>query len=389
MRGLSILLLAFALMASFVTPTLAGPDEDRTAAEKLIQDGLSLARTKKFRDAVKKFEDAYKLYPHPEIQHNLARAHEELGELTRAYDYFSAALQNDYAFAPDGRLRLARIDAELRKTHARLVVRTTPSQSRVVLTYPTGTELTHTQSPFATWAPAGKSRLVGTNPNFKTTELAVDLVAGEDRVVSFVLQPIPRQGFIQLSINVAGAAVTLAGTPVGKSPLGSVTYDAGVYDLEVRLKGYKPHRESVAVVVDQVTSLNVVLMPEIAGDTPLVETSSGSSWLGWAFIGTGVVAGGAAAYLQFVKALPAENDAEALDPGPATDAEYNRLIRRAEGFQTAAIVTAIVGGALVGTGIILLATDSGGEPEPSTGLLFTPTFAVSPSSAFVGGHLRF
>ncbi len=389
MRGLSILLLALALTASFTMPALAGPEEDRAAAEKLVQDGLSLARTKKFRDAVKKFEEAFKLYPHPEIQHNLARAHEELGELTRAYDYFSAALQNDYAFAPDGRQRLSRIDAELRKTHARLIVRTTPSQSRVVLTYPSGTEVTHTSSPFATWAPTGKTRLIGTNPNFKTTELSVDLVAGEDREVSLVLQPIPRQGFIQLSINVAGASVTLAGTPIGKSPLGSVTYDAGVYDLEVRLKGYKPHRESVAVAVDQVTSLNVVLVPDSEDVTPPGEASSGSSWLGWTFVGTGVVAGGAAAYLQFGQALPAEDQAEALDPGPDTDAQYNRLIRKAEDFQTAAIVTAIVGGALIGTGIVLLVTDSGGQPEPTTGLLFTPTFAISPGSAFVGGQLRF
>jgi hypothetical protein len=182
--------------------------------------------------------------------------------------------------------------------------------------------------------------------------------------------------------------VTLAGAPIGKSPLGSVTYDAGVYDLEVRLKGYKPHRQSVAVTVDQVTSLNVVLLPEDGEVDPTVR-DSGSALLGWTLIGTGVVAGGAAAYLQFGKALPAEDEAEALAPGPATDAEYNRLIRKAEDFQTAALVTAIVGGALVGTGIILLATDSGGEPEPTTGLLFTPTFAISPGSAFVGGQLRF
>lgn len=390
MRGLSILslvLFLFVAPGALDAPALAQPETHRAAAEKLVQEGLSLARTKKFEEAVKKFEEAFKLYPHPEIQHNLARAHEELGQLKRAYDYFSAALQQDYTFAADGRQRLSRIETELRKTHARLTVRSTPSQVKVLVTFRDGDEETHTSTPFATWAPAGSTRLVGSNPNFKTTELTVDLTAGEEREVALVLAPIPRQGFLQISVNVAGATISLAGTPIGKSPLSGLVHDAGIFDLEVRKLGYKPHRESVTVTVDQVAAVNVVLALD---ETAPVDTPSSLAPLGWTLIATGVAAGGAAAYLQFGQALPLERDANALDPDPINDAEYDRLIGKAKDFQTAALVSAIVGGVLATGGVIILATDSPSPAaESARGPLFIPTLSWSPGNAFVGGQLRF
>ena len=385
MRALS-LLLAFLMLVAFAAPVSAQSDVNRAAADKLVQDGLLLARTKKFREAIKKFEDAFKLYPHPEIQHNLARAHEELGELVKAYDYFSQALKSDYTFAAQGRERLTKLDVQLRKTHARITVRATPSQSRVVLSYPNGTEDARTTTPFAAWAPAGRTRLVATNPSFKTTELALDLVAGEDREINVTLSPVPRQGFLQVTVNLVGATISLAGQPIGTSPLDSLAFEAGIYELEVTLKGYKPYRESVVVIGDQVSSVNVILVPLEAARPP--EVSSGpTTWPGWLLVGIGAAAGGTALYLQVGEAVPLANKANRLSPDPAFDAEYDRLIGEAKDYQTAALITGITGGVIAATGVILLVTADSDEP-PASGA-FAPTFGLSPAGAYVGGTLSF
>ncbi|MCC6622824.1 MAG: PEGA domain-containing protein [Deltaproteobacteria bacterium] len=376
-------------------PSWAGPEEDRKQATKLYQEGVALARDhKKYREAIVKLEQSLKLLPHPDTQHSLARAHEELGELETAYDYFTQALKQDYVFAADGRAGLARIETKLRTTHARLTVRTTPSQVTVVLRFPDGREQRFVQAPFATWAPAGQTRITGTNPSFKTRDETIELAAGEDRELALVLQPLPKQGFLQISVNIAGATITMAGQPIGKSPLPSLPYEAGVYQLEVRAKGHVPHVQEVIIVQDEVASINVSLEPDKAADPdPDDEAGGVPSWVGWTLIGAGAAAGGVAAYLQFGKAVPTQNEANDLPVPPVgtPDTEYDRLHDKAVDYQTAAIVTGIVGLALAGTGAVLLLTDGGDEPERegARAPTFVPTFALTPTGGAIGGTFRF
>lgn len=364
-------------------PAWAGPEEDRAKAEKLIQEGLTLARSKQFREAIPRFEAALKLYPHPETQHNLGRAHEELGELKKAFDYFTQALlKGDYTFAADGRARLKRIEGELRKSFSRVTVRTTPSQVNVLLIFPSGEEETHVTTPFQTWIPAGRTQLVGTNPAFETAEQTLDLAAGEDREVSVVLLPLPKQGFLQVSVNQPGATIRLSGKVVGESPLPGTAWDVGVYELLVELDDYAPHREEIVINEDSVTTVNVALVSE----DELDRGGGVPSWVGWTLVGTGAVAGGIAAYLQFGKAYDAEQRAKDLPEDNVVD--FNRLIGQSRDYQTAAIATAIVGGVLIGTGVYLLVF----EPETdSTASMpsFVPSVAVTPDGGLLGGTFSF
>jgi tetratricopeptide (TPR) repeat protein len=361
----------------------AGPEEDRALAEKLVQEGLTLARNQQFRDAIPKFEAALKLYPHPEIRHNLGRAHEEAGNLRQAHEYFTQALKEDYQFAADGRQRLMAIESELRKAFARVTVRTTPSQATVVLTLPSGEEETHVSTPFQTWVPAGASRIVGSNPAFKTVEQVLDLVAGEERAVSLVLIPVPKLGFLQVNVNMPGATITVSGRLAGKSPLSGVPWEVGAYELEVKLRGYRTHRESIVIDQDEVTSVNVGLVPEANGGD---DGEGVPSWVGWTLVGTGAVAGGVALYLQFGKAHPTQDRADAVEEG--NEAEYERLHQQAIDFQTAAIITGIVGAGLVGTGIYLLVAESG-DASAASAPRFAPQIALTPDGGVIGGTLRF
>lgn len=387
-RTLIAVLVALLSWTTTLAPAHAAED-DRQRAEKLIQEGLNLARAKQFREAIPKFEAALKLYPHPETQHNLGRAHEELGELEKAYEYFSKALQQDYVFAADGRARLARIEAELRKTNARLTVRTTPSVATVVMTFANGKEDTRVSSPFQAWVPAGRTRLVSSNPSFKTSEQKLDLAAGEDRELNVVLVPLPKKGFVQVSVNVAGATISLSGEVLGKSPLPSTPWDEGVYDLEVKLKGYVPHRESLIVKPDGVVAVNVALKPDATDPPEVVDTPTSGvpAWVGWTLVGTGAAAGGVAAYLQFGKAKPLEREANALAPTAETQAEYDRLRSRALKYQTAAIVTGITGGVLAATGIYLLLAE--GETSEAHAPAFVPGVALGPDGGMVTGAFTF
>lgn len=374
------LLLSVIGFASLAGTAHATPEEDRARAEKLIQEGLTLARNKQFRDAIPKFEAALKLYPHPETKHNLGRAHEELGELKKAHEYFTSALKEEYTFAADGRQRLMRIEAELRKSYARVTVRTTPSQVTCVLTFPSGEDETHVSTPFQSWVPAGRTKLVGTNPNFKTGEQTLDLAAGEDREVSLVLIPLPKQGFLQVSVNQPGATVTVSGRLAGKSPLAGLAWEVGAYELEVKLRGYQTHREQLVINEDSVTSVNVSLQPEVAGGTD----SGVEPWVGWTLIGSGAVLAGVALYVEYGLGFPAQEKADPLPPGPEYDAAHQKAIN----YETAAIITGIVAGGLAATGVYLLVFEAPPE-DAANGPRFVPNVAFTPDGGYVGGTFSF
>ena len=388
------LALAFVLGLAGLAPAALAPaahavsDQDKTRAGQLIQEGLTLARNKKFREAIPKFEEALKLYPHPETRHNLGRAHEELGELKQAHEYFTQALKEDYQFAADGRQRLMRIETELRKSYARVTVRTTPSQVNVVLEFPSGETETHVTTPFQTWVPAGRTRFVGTNPAFKTAEQSFDLAAGEDREVSLVLIPLPKQGFLQVSVSQPGATISVSGRVAGKSPLAGLPWEVGVWELEVKLRGYKTYTETIVVNQDSVTSVNVNLLPDQEGGGE-PESSGVAPWVGWTLVGTGVVAAGVAAYLQFGKAFPLQDEADGLEEIPENNDKYNRLHDKSLDYQLAAQITAGAAVVLVGTGIYLLVAEAPPETEGATTPRFVPSVAVTPDGGLVGGTWTF
>jgi len=370
-----------------ITPlAYAGPDEDRATAEKLIDEGLTLARAQEFRAAIPKFEAALKLYPHPETLHNLGRAHEELGELRQAHDYFTQALKDDYAFAADGRQRLARIESELRKSFARLTVRTTPSQVTVVLTFPSGEAETHLATPFVAWIPAGKNTIVGTLPGFKTGEETLKLAAGEERELNLVLLPEPKQGFLQISVNQPGAKITLSGELIGRSPLPGTAWNVGVYELEVTLHGFQPYREQIIISEDAVTSVTAALVAKELGSTPKVDEGV-PAWVGWTLVGSGVLAGGTALYLQLGKAQSAQDAADRAFAAGDT-AKDTRLHQRALDYQTAAMVTGAVGVVLAGTGLYLLVGLSGDDSAAALPR-FTPSVALTKDGGYVGATVSF
>ena len=72
----------------------APPDPDVAKARAAFQLAQQLYKQARYLDAIDKFEEAYRLKPHPSIFFNIGRCYEQLGEITRALrsyrDYLKA-----------------------------------------------------------------------------------------------------------------------------------------------------------------------------------------------------------------------------------------------------------------------------------------------------------
>lgn len=74
--------LAVLTLACFAAPVQA--QDEASQVEQLFAEGASLYRAGKYRAAIDKFDEAYAIYPEPNLLYNKARAHEALGEIAQA-----------------------------------------------------------------------------------------------------------------------------------------------------------------------------------------------------------------------------------------------------------------------------------------------------------------
>jgi tetratricopeptide (TPR) repeat protein len=85
---LSALVLNGAMMlatqAAEPAPPAASASTTQADVERLFAEGAALYRGGKYRAAVDKFEEAYALFPEPNLLYNMARAYEALGEVDQA-----------------------------------------------------------------------------------------------------------------------------------------------------------------------------------------------------------------------------------------------------------------------------------------------------------------
>ncbi len=377
LRWLSAVLMV--MLALHVSPSAEAADPNRDQAEKLVTEGLGFARAGNFAAAKSKFEEAVRLWPHPDIQHNLARAHHKLGEYKSAARYYELAIAkggNEFSHRKDAQKYRDEVLGELRKTHALLTVIATPSSANCVVKWDDESE-DFPYANFSTWVKAGEVRIEGKAPGYKTTPMDLDLSPGEERTIQLQLGLLPKKGYLQVTVNVPGAKVFLNDTLIGKAPMKAVTQDAGIYNLSVKAKGYKAHKQEV--IIDSVTPSDVYVVLVASGDGSVTSTGDGGppgtkTWVGVGLttlgVGAGVVGG--------------------LVLGPVL-AKDNSL--QGEAFERAQteekIGWSLVGGAaaLIGAGIVLIAIDEG--DGPSSAASFTPELSLTPDHVSVGGTLRF
>lgn len=385
--------LAASLAVALAGPAALAQTGERERAEALVQEGLGKARAGKFKDAVKDFEDAFKLYPNAEILHNVARAREELGQLADAHAAFAKALEMDpaYTFAEDARKRISSLEAKLRKSHGLVHVRSIPSQVEVKLMQGERTVASHLVTPVSRWVAAGTLEVRGEKTGFERGSLGADVKAGEDLDLELVLVPVVTKGFLTVTSNVDGAEITLNGRSFGKTPLAATPYPAGSYTLRVEKPGLTAFETVLLIEPDKVSNVAAELLdPEAIARKKKKEDGGGNRGVvAGILLGTGGGLGLVAGIFQLA-AADAAKDANAVPNSglPEDDKKFNELADRAESLQSIAVATGVVALGAVGTGLWFLFADDG-EEEATGATTFAPAVAPLPGGAAAFAVVRF
>ncbi len=383
----------------------------RDDAQRLVDAGLDAARAGSFDEAAVKFEAALKLYPHPEIAHNLARAHEELGHPILAITYFRQALEMDagYTFAVDARERIGALDTELRATHGVLKVTSTPAQVLVSVEANGATIARELATPASIYVPAGEATIRATKSGYLDAQQSATLAAGADLAVELLLRPVPKKGFLRVTAGVPAARVYVNGKLVGSAPVAGHPLEVGRYEVKVTAPGYERWVGSVDIQPGVEAGVAAVMTQSALPDAD----GSGEGGLGTmgiagaTLIGVGAAAavtGVALHVVAFQKAADARDvpdfDQAVLDANPAlqeidaaNDARYRSLSRDARTFEAVAAVSYGTAAGLVGVGIVLLLlpdTDADSEASEATpGPELTGTFVLGRERFSVGAVLTF
>lgn len=184
------ILMALVCLAPLHAQAQETSDTTATAAEQaaaLVEQGTALFQARQYSEAAILFQQAYNLDPHPVLLFNIARAHQEMGDLPTAVALFRDVLQmtTDATIVGAASERLQRLETELTEQ--------------------------------------------GYDPNTVTTETYV-----------------PR-GVVEITSEPAGAEVLLGGESIGTTPIRQSRIARGSYDMRVLLDGYHPINTTLEV----------------------------------------------------------------------------------------------------------------------------------------------
>lgn len=383
MVRIAILSLALLSVGALAQTAAATESSQHAKAQKLVEAGLKDARAKRFEAAVKNFDAALKLYPHPEIAHNLARAQEESGRHVAAIDAFKRALDMDsaYTFAEEARRRITALDTTLRKTHGVITVRSTPEQ--VALTLHAGGQMLagHLTTPVVRYVPAGGFRINASKAGFLDTEHLGDVAAGADTTIDLVLRPVPKKGFVTVTADAEGAEVFIDGQPVGVTPLEGFAITAGRHALTIKAQGRVPYDASFEVTPNEEAHIGAVLVLAEGA-----ESATDLGLIGGILLGSGGGVAAVATTLWIFAIGKAEDAREASIQGD--QALWEDASSSVQVLEAGAWVSAAAALALIGTGTALLILDEDDE-EASDTVNWMPLVVPTEGGVGVGALVRF
>ena len=399
------------LSLALVSPPSASaksPSEDPVAkADSLAREGLELARSKRFKEASERFEAALKLNPRAVFAHNLARAYEELGDLTRAFDLFSQAvrLNSEYTYAREGRRRIGLLRKKLKATHARIRITSLPSEVDLTLVEEGGQKLDHLRTPHERWVRPGRLTIRARKLGFQEVIRTAEVSAGKTTTLELTLKPVPQKGYIDVSSSLKGVEVWADGKRLGRAPIQGHVVSAGSHRITLRLDDQVVYEQEVLVHPEK--TFVVAYEGAMGGGSSEAEEIIAYSLLavGGAVLLTGIGLHVAAADRMSDVLLYPQIDLSGLeptDPGydmwhlqkKTNDIEAAAAQSDAEGLETGAwLGYTLAVGALV-TGAVLLAImeddnapQSGANALPSMSIV--PTLGVSAAGSTFGLSLSF
>ncbi len=472
----AVSVVAAVAITAVAPPAAKAQDNKLQKAREHFDRGTAFFRQGKFDEALEELMDAYVLDPNPALVYNIARVHEERGDLSSALKFFqnyltiaprrakrrraaknkirqlkralkNAPRQGMLAVASDPVGATVRVDGRLlgqtpisgarvavgrhkleilrdryQAYHADIIVqagRTTTLDIRLVdapssvliTTTPPGATATITapdnlplgSCPCVANLSSGRYKLRVSLNGYRTREFDFVKQPLERLKVPVTLVPVQTAGQLVVDASVPGAQVIVDGQPVGITPMRQpIGIRLGVVQVEVAAAGHQPWRQAVQVGPNGVTQVRAVLQPAPANVLPVRPVdpnpqvvfrhtdAPGTAQATWGWILTtvgivGVLGGGASTTVALVDQHKFDNATYfkvnkdpkigSLIRQDLTQKEVLALQDEAQLLQTISIAAYASGGALLVTGIILLATDSGPEME-SLSLLPVPGGAM-------------
>lgn len=183
-----------------------GGDTAASKAARMEEVGKRAYRKGKYGDALIAFEAAFDADPQPKHLYNMARCHEQQGNLAKAADFYERYLREapDAEDSEDVETRAEFLTTKLKKTMARLEV--TSEQDGTAL-HIEGSERTwDVKTPWSGWLEPGRYELSILLPDHEERTQKVGLSAGEDRRVEIGLEepPAGRPGAAASSVGGSG-----------------------------------------------------------------------------------------------------------------------------------------------------------------------------------------
>lgn len=265
----------------------------KAEAARHYEEAERLFESELYSAAIEQYKLAFKLFPAPAILYNIAKSYERLGDPYGCMDFFQQYL--DAFKAREGRDPTDVVDVRNAIAKCRLGakvklrVESEPPGAAFAMTDP-GKLLG--QTPYETTVDPGTYTIYLDLDGYKPFKREVTVRAGEPLQLVFKLERERRSGVVEVKANIRGAAIFVDGQNIGITPYKDpIELTEGNHQITVQKDEYVPHTESLAVVVNEIYSVDAQLWLR---DPPA--TWKGSvGWptlvVGLGAIGAGVFAG--------------------------------------------------------------------------------------------------
>lgn len=310
-------------------------EEAKERARALTEKGQAAYDAGRFVEAAESFEEANRIYPHPNILFNAAKAWEAAAEYDKAANAYRGYLdlhESMFGTAAPDKANVEKTIELLREKAYRALPEVTidsdPPGADVLVDDP---EKILGQTPFTTHLGEGTHRVYVRKPGFQ--EISRDFVvrAREPVRLTFTLERVRLVGGLRFKVNVRNATIFVDGKSQGLTPYdGVMEVEAGQRQVVIQKERYSQVSQTVSVEPGQVI--------DVTADLYL--TNPPFSWRGY----VGIVSTALGAGLVVTSAVFFRKEANKYYTGQSEFKKFRNLTYLGYG----------LGGALIGAGAGLL-----------------------------------
>ena len=249
LRVVAVVAVLAALSLALAGPARAQPSDDaRAQAGAAFKRALAAEKRQDWRVAIREYQAAYELSPHPDVLYNIAAVHERVGEARTAAGFYQRYLDGSPA-APD-RAKVTGKLAELRARPGAVQITSDPIGAEVIIDgQPRG------RAPLTVTLDGGSHQVV-LEAGAARRSMVVAVEYGEPQQLT--LRLVAGQGTLVVNSNAPQATVAIDGRPVGTTPWRGAI-DAGTHTLVVSAPGFTTTERAVEVPADGTTQIQAAL----------------------------------------------------------------------------------------------------------------------------------